>query len=91
MQKILISLSSLLGFSDSYSMISGSLWNYYRDEVIDDVNEIFASCRMNNSKATSSRSFGYRTKTIGRTPPNNTSNTKVTVKILKDENIKIFE
>ena len=34
-QKILI----LLEYSDNYSIISGSLWNHYRDEVDDDVNE----------------------------------------------------
>ena len=34
-QKILI----LLEYSDNYSIISGSLWNHYRDEVNDDVNE----------------------------------------------------
>ena len=34
-QKILI----LLEYSDNYSIISGNLWNHYRDEVNDDVNE----------------------------------------------------
>ena len=39
-----------LEYSDCYSMASGSLWN-------DDANEIVANHRLNNSKATTSRSF----------------------------------
>ena len=30
---------NLLEYSDNYSMTSGSFWNYYRDEVNDNVNE----------------------------------------------------
>ena len=30
---------NLLGCSSNYSMTSGSLWNYYKDELIDVVNE----------------------------------------------------
>ena len=30
---------NLLQYSDNYSMTSGSLWNYYRDEVNDSANE----------------------------------------------------
>ena len=30
---------NLLEFSDKYSMISGSLWNYYRDKINDSANE----------------------------------------------------
>ena len=30
---------SLLVYSDNYSTTSGSLWNYNRDEVNDDLNE----------------------------------------------------
>ena len=30
---------NLLEYSDNYSMISGSLWNYYRDGMNDDANE----------------------------------------------------
>ena len=32
---IVIPMYNLLEHSDNYSMISGSLWNYYRDEVND--------------------------------------------------------
>ena len=49
---------NLLEHSDNYSMRSGSLWNYYRDEVNDDVNEVNADYyRTNNNKTTASRSI----------------------------------
>ena len=35
-----MSMYNLLEYSNNYSMASGSLWNYYRDEVNDDGNEI---------------------------------------------------
>ena len=36
---IVMPLHNLLKYSDNYSMTSGSLWNYYRDEVNDNMNE----------------------------------------------------
>ena len=36
---IVIPMYNLLEYSDNYSMTSGSLWNYYRDEINDDANE----------------------------------------------------
>ena len=33
---IVMPMYNLLEYSDNYSMASGSLWNYYRDEVNDD-------------------------------------------------------
>ena len=36
---IFMSVYNLLEYSDNYSMTSGSLWNYYRDEVNDAANE----------------------------------------------------
>ena len=36
---IVILMFNLLKYSNNYSMTSGSLWNYYKDEVIDDANE----------------------------------------------------
>ena len=36
---IVMPLHNLLKYSDNYSMASESLWNYYRDEVNDNVNE----------------------------------------------------
>ena len=37
---IVMLMINLLEFSDNYFMTSGSLWNYYRDEVNDDAKEI---------------------------------------------------
>ena len=31
---IVMSMYNLLDYSDNYSMTSGSLWNYYRDEMM---------------------------------------------------------
>ena len=41
MQKIVIAMPmyNLLEYSESYSMTSGSLWNYYWDKMNDDANE----------------------------------------------------
>ena len=60
-------------------MTSGTLWNYYRDEVNHDENENDnANNRINNNKAITSKSFEYKTKLIGRTPiDNNTLNAEV--------------
>ena len=58
----------MLEYSSNYSMTSGSLWNYYRDEVNDDTNEVVADHRLKNSKkTTASKSFEYKAKIIGRT------------------------
>ena len=43
---------NLFEYSDNCSMTSGSLWNYYRDEINDDANEI--------------KSFEYETKVIAQ-------------------------
>ena len=66
-----MSVYNLLEYNDNYSMTSGSLWNYYRNEVNDDANEIVANYRINNNKTTISRSFEYKAKVIKRTPANN--------------------
>ena len=41
MQTILIVMPTynVLDYSDNYSMTSGRLWNYYRDEINNDENE----------------------------------------------------
>ena len=53
-------------------MALGSLWNYYGDEINDDVNENnAANNRINNNKAKTSKSFEYKTKLIGTTPDDN--------------------
>ena len=49
---------NLLKYSYNYSMISGSLWNYYRAEVNGDENENDnANNRMNESKTITSKSL----------------------------------
>ena len=72
---------NMLEQSGSYSMTSGSLWNYYRDEVNDDQNRNDnANIRVNNKKAIASKSFEYMTKIIERVPAdNNTLNAEVVV------------
>ena len=56
---------NLLEYSDNYSMTSGSLWNYYRDEVNEDANKINAdNYKIDNCKTVTSESFEYKTKII---------------------------
>ena len=57
----------LLEHSENYSMTLGSLWNYYRDEIIDDENENENNNMINNSKTVISKSFEYKTKLTGKT------------------------
>ena len=52
-------------------MTSGSLWNYYRDEINDAENENDDNRnKINNNKTTASKSFKYKTKIIGSTLDN---------------------
>ena len=55
---------NLLECTDNYSLTLGSFQNYYKDEVTDDANENNAAVnyRINNNKATTSKSFEYKTK-----------------------------
>ena len=48
---------NLLEYSQNYSMISGSLWNFYRDEI-DDVDDITSD----------GKSLKNKTKIVGNTP-----------------------
>ena len=59
---IVMLMYNLLEYSDSYSMTSGSLWNYYGDEVNDSANEIDDNDKINNSKIITSKSFEYKIK-----------------------------
>ena len=54
---IVMPMYNLLEYSQNYSMTSGSLWNYYRDEI-DDIDD----------NALDSKSFKYKTKIVGTTP-----------------------
>ena len=63
---------NLSEYSDNYSITSGSLWNYYRDEINDDENKNDNNHnKINNNKTITSKSFKYKTKRKGSTPNNN--------------------
>ena len=68
-------------YSDSYSMTSGNLWNYYRDKINNDENENDVNNNgIKNNKTMTSKLFEYKRKKIGRTPnDNNTLDTEVVV------------
>ena len=54
---VIIPMYNLLEYNDNYSMRSGGLWNYYRDEMNDFDNEIDNNDNMiNNNKTTKSNS-----------------------------------
>ena len=76
-----MAMYNLLEYSDNYSVTSGSLWNYYRDEVNDDENENNdEGNKGTNKKTIKTKSFEYKTKIIGSTPDNaNRLNPKVVV------------
>ena len=63
---------NLLEYSDSYFMISESLWNFYSDEINDSANENndADNYRINKNTTTMSKSFEYKTKITGKTPMN---------------------
>ena len=62
-------------------MTSVSFWNYYRDEVNDSANENNDAddFRINNNKTATSKSFQYKTKSIGNTPNNNKLDAEIIV------------
>ena len=70
---IVMPMYNLLEYSNNYSNTSGSLWNYYRNEINDSANENndAENCRINNNKTTTSKSFAYKAKIIGKTPNHN--------------------
>ena len=61
-------MTIILWHQEVCGIISGSLWNYYRDEINDDANENVNN-RINN-KTKASKYFEYKTKLIGSTPNN---------------------
>ena len=54
---IVMPMYNLLECSQDYSMTSGSLWNYFREEI-DDVDD----------NAWGGKTFKYKTKIVGKTP-----------------------
>ena len=69
---VFMPVHNLIEYSDNYSIKSGSLSNYYGDEVNDDANENNpARIKTNNNKTIKGKSFEYKTKLIGSSPNNN--------------------
>ena len=67
-----MSMYNLLEYSDNFSVTSGSLWNYYRDQVSNYANEFYDNNNIiNNNKTTTSTFFKYKTRTIKNTSNNN--------------------
>ena len=68
---IVMPIYNLLEYNNNYSMISWSLWNYYRDELNDSTYENNGenSFRINNNE-TRSKFFEFKTKLKGSTPSN---------------------
>ena len=63
---IVMPMYNLIEYSDNYSKISGSLWQYYKDEP--------------NDNLTDSESFKSKIKTTGKTPADgNTKDFKIIV------------
>ena len=57
---------NLIEFSDSYSKTTGSLWQYYRDDLNDDITE--------------SEAFKYKIKITGKRPAaGNTKDARIAV------------
>ena len=54
---------NLLEYSKYYSKTSGSLWNYYRDELTDETNDKNGL----NKNVINSKSFKYKTSITGIT------------------------
>ena len=54
---IVIWIYNMLAYSDNYSMTSGSLWNYYKNEVKDSANKNNNVNNSINNNKTTSKSF----------------------------------
>ena len=80
---------NFLEYSD-YDSMTGSLQNYYRDGINDDVNENnAANNNINNNKTIASKSIECKTKITERKPgDNNTLDTEVIVPL---KSMRIFE
>ena len=60
---IVMPMYNLLEYSKNYSKTSGSLWNYYRDELTDETNDDNGL----NKNVINSKSFKYKTTITGST------------------------
>ena len=69
---IVMPMYNLLEYSNNYSMTSGSLWNYYRDELNDSANKNSTyNKKKYKNRAAISRFSKYKTKIMGSTSNNN--------------------
>ena len=73
-------------------MTSGSLRNFYRDEINDDENENDnATNKINNNKTITIKSFEYKAKIIGRpSDDNSTLNTEIVIPLKYFSNFRRF-
>ena len=60
---IVMPMYNLLEYSKNYSKTSDSLWNYYRDELTDEINDNNSP----NKNVINSKSFKYKTSITGST------------------------
>ena len=60
---IVMPMFNLLEYSKNYSKTSGSLWNYYRDELTDETNDDNGP----NKNVINSKTFKYKTSITGST------------------------
>ena len=58
---VVMPMHNLLEYSKNYSKTSGSLWNYYRDELTDETNDDNGP----NKNVINSKSFKYKTSITG--------------------------
>ena len=69
---IVMPMQNLLEYNDNYySVTPGHSRNYYRHQVIDAANENDGANNNINNNKTTSKSFEYKTKSIGSTPNKN--------------------
>ena len=73
-------------------MTSGSLQNFFRDEINDDENENDnATNKINNNKTITIKSFEYKAKIIGRpSDDNSTLNTEIVIPLKYFSNFRRF-
>ena len=64
---IVMSMYNLLEYSKNYRKTIGSIYNYYRDELSDDVDDNNFSILTDNIKVVNSNTFKYKNKIIGNT------------------------
>ena len=68
-------MCNLIEYSDNYFKTSGSLWHYYRDELLN-ANGAIADFPADNNNIASSK---FKTKIAGRTENDGTENVKIRV------------